>query len=209
VSEEFVLDPTATALLVMDFQTGILDRYTHEKEALLARTAGLLAAARARHVLIIYIVVGRHVVVGFLAGFPEVSVLNKLLSALKGPGRFATERAAEIHPLVAPEPEEIIITKHRTGAFMGTDLDMTLRTNGIETLFLTGVATSGVVLSTIRHAADAGYSLIVASDCCSDPDIDVHALLMEKVFPQQAAVTMAQHVMAALGANACLPEKEA
>lgn len=74
--------------------------------------------------------------------------------------------------------------KHRMGAFSSTDLDMILRANGIQTLVLSGIATSGVVLSTLRYAAD--YRLVVVKDCCSDCDEEVHRVLLDKVFPRQA-----------------------
>jgi nicotinamidase-related amidase len=53
---------------------------------------------------------------------------------------------------------------------------------------LAGIATSGVVLSTLREAADRDYQLIVLSDCCFDLDAEVHRVLMDKVFPRQAEV---------------------
>jgi len=49
-------------------------------------------------------------------------------------------------------------------------------------------ATSGVVLSTVREAADKDFQLTVLSDLCADFDPEVHAVLMQKVFPRQAAV---------------------
>jgi nicotinamidase-related amidase len=88
-----------------------------------------------------------------------------------------------IHAAVAPEGDDIVITKHRVGAFPGTDLEMILRANDIDTLILFGIATSGVVLSTLRHAADTDYRLIVIKDCCADSDAEVHACLVDKVFP--------------------------
>ena len=54
---------------------------------------------------------------------------------------------------------------------------------GIESLVLTGIATSGVVLSTVRQAADLDFRLTVLSDGCLDRDDEVHRMLMEKVFP--------------------------
>jgi hypothetical protein len=60
-----------------------------------------------------------------------------------------------------------------------------LRANGIETLILTGIITSGVVLSTLCDAADADYRLLVAADCCSDDDEETHRVLLEKVFPRR------------------------
>jgi nicotinamidase-related amidase len=75
---------------------------------------------------------------------------------------------------------------------------MVLRANGVETLVLAGIATSGVVASTIRHAADADYRLVVVSDCCADPDPEVHRVLTEKVFGRPATVTTAETVIGAL-----------
>ena len=66
-----------------------------------------------------------------------------------------------------------------------------LRANGIETLILTGIITSGVVLSTLSHAADADYRLLVVGDCCSDGDEEAHRVPLEKVFPRQATITTA------------------
>ncbi len=190
---ELTLDPKTTALLAMDFQTLIVDGYATDKEALLARQTQLLDAARRAGVMVAY------VVVGFRPGFPEISPRNKTFSAAKASGRFGADDAGvAIHPAVSPRPEEPVVTKHRVGAFFGTDLDMILRANGIETLLLTGIATSGVILSTLRHAADADYSVVVVQDCCSDGDAEVHRVLMEKVFPRQASVVMAETVLSAL-----------
>jgi nicotinamidase-related amidase len=81
------------------------------------------------------------------------------------------------------------VTKLRVSAFAGSDLDVVLRADGIDTLVLTGIATSGVVLSTLRQAADLDYQLVVLEDGCLDADLEVHRVLMGKVFPRQAEVT--------------------
>lgn len=193
MTDKISIDPNTTALLVMDFQTLIVDGYAADKDELLLRAATLLEAARAVRMTVIY------VVVGFRPGFPEVSDRNMSFRAIKGSGRFGVgDPSTEIHPALAPKPGEIVVTKHRVGAFAGTDLDMILRANGIETLLLTGIATSGVVLSTLRHAADADYSLLVVKDCCSDKDPEVHRVLTEKVFPRQAIVASADEIVASL-----------
>jgi nicotinamidase-related amidase len=198
MNEKLLLDPKTSALLVMDFQTAIVDGpAVHgdaaDKEALLARTASLLDAARKAGVRVVY------VVVGFRPGSPEVSPRNKSFSAIRGTGRFMEGSAgSEIHAAVAARPGDVVVTKHRVSAFAGTDLEIVLRANGIETLILTGIATSGVVLSTIRHAADADYRLIVVADCCADPDPEVHRVLIEKVFARPATVTMAEAIIGAL-----------
>lgn len=65
-------------------------------------------------------------------------------------------------------------------------------------MFLAGIATSGVVLSTVRHAADDDYRLVVAADCCADRNPEVHRVLTEKIFVRQAAVTTAEEIVGAL-----------
>jgi nicotinamidase-related amidase len=59
---------------------------------------------------------------------------------------------------------------------------------GIVDRVLTGIATSGVVLSTLRQAADLDYRLTVLADGCLDADPEVHRVLTGKVYPRQADV---------------------
>jgi nicotinamidase-related amidase len=194
MTENLALSPETGALLLMDFQTAIVEGFSIGKDALLERTARLLGAARKARMRVIY------VVVGFRAGYPEVASGNVMFRGLKDSGRFvAGSVGTEIHPALAPRVDDIIVIKRRVGALLGTDLDMILRANGIKTLVLTGIATSGVVLSTLRHAADADYEIVVVRDCCSDRDDEVHRVLMEKVFPRQGSVVAAADVIAALG----------
>ena len=187
------IDPKTSALLVMDYQTAIVENSATDKDGLLTRTSALLAAARRTGMTVIY------VVVGFRAGHPEISPRNMIFSAIRQSGVFGPGGAgAEIHPAVAPQERDIVVVKHRVGAFLGTDLEMVLRSNGIDTLVLAGIATSGVVLSTLRHAADADFRIVVAADCCSDRDAEVHRVLLEKVFPRQAQVVSADAILQAL-----------
>ena len=95
----------------------------------------------------------------------------------------------KIHPAIAPQENDLIITKRRVSAFTGSDLEVVLRAQGIQHLVLTGIATSGVVLSTLREAADKDFQLTVIADCCADGDEEVHRVLTGKVFPRQATVT--------------------
>jgi len=172
---------TTNALLVMDVQRAVVERYPDP--GYLPRVGEAIAAARAGGLPVIY------VVVGFRPGYPEVSARNRIfgrLAALSGtPGG---EEAMQIHPDVAPVPGDIVVTKRRVSAFAGSDLDVVLRAGGIEHLVLAGIATSGVVLSTLRQAADLDFDLTVLSDACLDSDPEVHRVLTEKVFPRQADV---------------------
>ncbi|HUB21197.1 MAG TPA: isochorismatase family cysteine hydrolase [Streptosporangiaceae bacterium] len=173
---------TSTALLVMDVQQGIVDRFAGDG-GYLPRLATAAEAARGAGIRVIY------VIIGFRAGYPEVSERNKSFAAIAGTGRFADgDPGAVIHPAVAPASGDLIVTKRRVSAFTGSDLEVVLRAGGIDHLVLTGIATSGVVLSTLRQAADLDYRLTVLADGCLDADPEVHRVLTEKVFARQADV---------------------
>jgi len=184
------LDPKTTALLVMDMQSAILDMVPNERDGVIARTSELITKARDAGVRVIY------VVIGFREGYPEIGAASTSFAFVRGTGRFVEGSAGtEIHPALAPKPGDIVVTKRRVSAFTGTDLEVILRTNRIDTLVLSGVATSGIVLSTIRHAADADYRLVVAKDCCADRDHEVHRVLTEKVFARQATVVRGEEII--------------
>jgi nicotinamidase-related amidase len=191
---DLALDPNRTALLCMDYQAAIVATFARDPEPMLKRAASVLAAARAAKVMVGY------TVVSFRPGFPEASPRNKNLSViLKERAAMFTGDGAQVHPAVIPQGSDITVTKHRVSAFAGTDLAMILRAHDIETLVLMGVSTSGVVLSTVRHAADADYRLVVVRDCCADMDTEVHTCLMDKVFVRQTTVVTAADVLQTLG----------
>lgn len=97
----------------------------------------------------------------------------------------------EIHHDIAPRHGDVVVTKRRGSAFSGSDFDLVLRARDIDSLVVTGIATSGVVLSTLCHAIDLDFGLTVLTDACLDTDPEVHRLLTEKLFPQWAdAVTV-------------------
>ncbi len=172
----------STALLVMDVQQGIVERFASD-EAYLPRLAGAIAAGRGAGIRIIY------VTVGFRDGYPEVSARNKAFSGIAGTGRMGADDAGTAIPAaVAPLAEDVIVTKRRVSAFTGSDLDVVLRAAEVDSLVLAGIATSGVVLSTLRQAADLDYRLTVLADGCLDADPEVHRVLTEKIFPRQADV---------------------
>lgn len=173
---------TKQALLVMDVQQTIVDRFGSDPDYL-PRLRSAIDAATAAGLPVIY------VVVGFRPGFPEISARNKAFGAIRNTGTFAGEADLRIHPEVAPGAGDIVVTKKRVSAFAGSDLDLVLRAGEIDSLVLTGIATSGVVLSTLRQAADLDFGLTVLSDGCLDADEEVHRVLTEKVFPRQADVS--------------------
>ncbi|HEU5029171.1 MAG TPA: cysteine hydrolase [Spirillospora sp.] len=171
---------TNTALLAMDLQNAMVGRV--EDDAYLPRVIRAVDAARKAGVPVL------HVVVGFREGHPDKHPRNKAFGALPDGAFTPADPNAAIHPGVDPRPGEPVITKKRVSAFAGSDLDLVLRSRGIDHLVLAGIATSGVVLSTLRQAADLDFRLTVLADGCADADPEVHRVLTEKVFPRQADV---------------------
>ncbi len=177
----------------MDMQLGIVNHFAPTGD-ILTRTSIVIDAARAASIPVIY------VAVGFRPGYPEVSPRNKSFSTIKQqqtslPASMAT---MEIHPDIAPQPSDIVVTKRRVSAFSGSDLEVVLRALDITHLVLCGIATSGVVLSTLREAADKDYQLTVLANCCVDGDEEVQRVLLTKVFPRQAEVIQAHEWIARL-----------
>lgn len=180
------MEQTHTALLVMDMQAAILRMLT-DASGLVSNVATAIIHARKNKIPVIY------VTVGFRPGLPELNPNNKGFAASKE--RFANADLNEfmkIESAVAPQDGDIIVVKRRVSAFTGSDLEVILRSQGIQQLVLTGIATSGVVLSTVREAADKDYRIIVLSDGCADADPEVHRVLTTKVFPRQADVMMVE-----------------
>lgn len=175
-----------TALLVMDVQQSIVDRID-EQDKYLAKLAEAVDYAHAHDVRVIY------VVVGFRAGLPEISPSNKSFSTIGNSGQG--DRLIDPRPVIEPKASDLVVIKKRVSAFTGSDLEVILRSNNLSHLVLCGIATSGVVLSTVREAADKDYRLSVLSDLCVDFDGDVNEVLLNKVFVRQAEVMTARQWM--------------
>ena len=176
MTQQETLNQDRTAVIIMDFQSEIVNNVAQDPQGVVQKAAQVLEGARRVGIPIIYIV---H----------------------RG-GRFeAPSPGIEIHPGVAPAAGERVIAKTKAGAFSTTGLDVLLREMGRDTLVLMGVATSGCVLSTVRWAADLNYELIVIRDACDDRDPEVHRVLTEKVYPRQGTVLTAEEFLRMAGAS--------
>ena len=193
---EITLNKATTALLIADFYAEMMNTIPHAVErGVVEKTRALQAAAREAGLMVCYSATV------FRPGYPEISDRNKTFSQRKASGQPAVSDPLQvIHEAVRPIAGEVVAGKHRVNAMFGTDLDMSLRANNIDTIVMLGYATSGVVLSTTRYAADADYRLFIVEDCCSDQDVEVHDFLTQKIFPRQAEIVSAAEVMAALSA---------
>jgi nicotinamidase-related amidase len=178
------IDPRHTALLVMDYQNGIVGRLD-DAEALLARAAEAIALVRGHGGQIGYVRVAFDD-----ADFDAVPAHSRFAEIVAQTGRafHRDSPATAVHESVAPEPGDIIVRKTRVGAFSTTDLDQQLGERDIHTLVLAGISTSGVVLSTVRDASDRDYQVYVLADASADPDPEVHEFLTAKIFPRQGHV---------------------
>ncbi len=171
MAEQYSFERGKTAVIIMDYQMRQLSAFppAFQKE-IIGRANKVLERVRSERIPLIHVEVVR--------------------------GERTPE--TEIHPDIRPKPGEVLLTKSRTGPFSTTNIDEILKKQGINTLVLLGIRTSGCVLTAVRWAYDIDYKLVVLSDCCADAEEDVHRILMEKVFPRQATVITSEQFLNAL-----------
>ena len=179
------VDAAQTALVLMDFQPAVLGTVAEsDTAALLANAEKALTWARSAGLTV------AHVRVAFQdADYRAIPQRNRAFAPLRGGGMMADgSPECEIIESLRPQGDEIVVRKTRFGSFSTTNLSSRLREAGIESLILAGISTSGVVLSTVRDAADQDFQIYVLADACADGNPHVHSLLTEAVFAHQAYV---------------------
>ncbi|MDA8043997.1 MAG: cysteine hydrolase [Actinomycetota bacterium] len=181
-----------TALLVMDFQAGLLSRLPQAEELL--RAARQTIDLVRRHGMTV-----AYVRVAFADGEAPGGRMGKLVTPELLASVHVDAPGSQIHSHVAPQPDDIVVRKVRVGPFGSTDLDEQLRAKGIDTVVLAGLTTSGVVLTAVRDAHDRDYRVIVLADLTADPDPSVQNFLLERIFPLQAEVITSDELRRSLG----------
>jgi nicotinamidase-related amidase len=180
---------TNTALVVIDLQKGIVAYPTvHPIGAIVERSARLAQAFRAR---------GLPVVLVNVAGRAP----GRTDAGPNAPKLPSDPAWAELVPELAQQDSDCLITKHRLGAFLGTELDSYLRARGVTQIVLTGVATSIGVESTARSAYDLGYNVTLVTDAVTDMNPETHQHTVEKIFPRLGETGSTDGVLALLAAR--------
>jgi len=172
----------STALLVMDIQDEMIGMVQDQKTYLDSLNKAI-DHARKNNLPVIYIVLG------YRKGFTDMSPNNMSYARITSSSSSLDKpEGAKVHSAIAVQPNDFYVVKKRFSAFSGSDLEVVLRSLGVNHIVLTGLSTSGVVLSTLREAADKDYQITILSDGCADRDEEVHRVLTTKVFPRQATV---------------------
>jgi nicotinamidase-related amidase len=151
------------ALVVIDLINVFTDPETNlgsDLDAVVEQAGRLLAAFR-EHDLPRY-----YTTVAFEESYGDAGVFIEKVPALCEL-RLGTE-AVEVDPRIAPEGDERVILKKYASAFFGTDLGTELTTDGVDTLVIAGVTTSGCVRATAVDSLQHGYRTVVPEDAVGD-----------------------------------------
>jgi len=159
-----------SALIVIDLQKGIASQLTAKPASeIVERAARLARAFRERGLPVVLVHVTGRAPGRTDAGMRQIP---------------ADADWAELLPQLEQQPSDVIVTKQRPGAFVGTPLDDYLRQQGVTQIVLAGISTSIGVESTARSAYDLGYNVSFVIDAMTDRDADNHRHCVEKVFPR-------------------------
>lgn len=192
--DALVLEPSRTALIVVDLQRGIVggSLAPHPASTVVAHAARLADVCRAVGAFVVLVHVG-----------PSADGRDALRPLTDDP---STARPTpppgwdEIVPELGPQPGDHVVRKRQWGAFYGTDLDLQLRRRRIDTLLLAGISTNYGVESTARDAYERGYQQIFVEDACSARSEADHAFALRVVLSRIGRVRSTDEVLQALGA---------
>lgn len=182
-----LVDPRRTAVVVVDMQRDFVDRDglfgsmgldLSAYDEIRPRIASLLEAARAAGVRVVHL--QNTALPDGASDSPAQIRFNLRMheSARAGgpPLRYTVPgtRGHEFVDGLEPVEGDLVVPKYRSSGFWGTNLDLVLRSNGIETVLLVGCTTEGCVESTARDAMFCNYYVVIATDCVASDDKEQH-----------------------------------
>jgi nicotinamidase-related amidase len=175
-----MVEPSRTALLIWDMEYAIGPNAFNYKD-MLPRLQELSALARRVGAKVFY-----SVQTGFDLAKEEAGVWVRIrMKRAKAvdPSQLLKEKedphAREIIAELRPEPQDIVFQKRRPDGFVGTDFDLMLRSNGIKTIIIGGVATEGGVEGTARSARNLGYDVVILKDGVGSRNRELHELALK------------------------------
>ena len=214
---DLVLDPAATALVVIDMQRDFLEPGGFGEQlgndvSLLAGVVEplqqVLSAAREAGMLVIHTREGHR---PDLSDCPPTKLARgRLEVGIGGPGPKGRVlvRGEEGHDIVeelAPLAGEVVVDKPGKGSFHATDLELLLRNAHINSLIVTGVTTEVCVHTTVREANDRGFECLVLEDCVGSYFPEFHRVALEMICAQGGIfgwVTGSDEFLSAIGQSA-------
>jgi ureidoacrylate peracid hydrolase len=199
---ETKIDIDKTALLLIDMQNDLIKSRGSciettkmaEVKGLIGKTARVVEAARKAGMPVIYT---NHV--HRRDGADVVpTITDHMLQGLE----TTTEEeefvegtpGADVVDELKPTPGEHVIWKHRSSGFYGSDLELMLRSRGIDTVIITGAVTNGCIVNTVRAARERDFHVIVLSDCCACDLWEDDEYFMTRVFPGAGRVRTAEEM---------------
>jgi gluconolactonase len=205
VNDQLTLDPKTTAMIIQDLQNDVISEggafagdggYDHaQSQNVVENVARLAAAARAAGIPVIHV----HFVVD--PGAPGTKQNAGLYRAVKESNALVRGTwGAAAAPGVEPHEGDLVVEKMRTSAFYNTRLMTLLQGFGTETVLVTGAWTHMSIEHTARYGADAGFRMIVVSDCCSSISDEWHNAGLNYALTAIGEVSTKDEVLEAIGA---------
>ncbi|HZX03874.1 isochorismatase family cysteine hydrolase [Kribbella sp.] len=212
-----LVDPSRAALVLIDMQLDFVEPgFAFDRAGvdltmyppMRPRIAELLAAARTAGALVVH--VQMTTLPGGMSESPAQLRFNLRLQRqdrITGPFRYARlgDAGHDFVPELAPRDGELVVPKWRSSGFWGTNLDLLLRSNGIETVVVAGCTTEGCVESTARDAMFNDYYVVIVEDCIASDDRaqhDASMLLMRHRFDVAGSAEVIDQWMLAAGNRA-------
>ena len=193
LKENMIFDLSKTAFVAIDMQKEIVNNGTlspHTAASILTNNDLLVRTLKRTAALKVLVNVD-------ISTFPYLSQQTDMgrMTAASVPPEFTD---LLLKDSLKDTDNMLTIKKYNPSAFFGTSLDLQLRRRGIETIILSGVATTNGVYATALDAFQHGYHIVLAEDACSDRDKESHQLFIKKIFPKTARVRSTKQIIEAI-----------